>query len=132
MVISTSCSRASRSMSPVSSGLANRASATVADARFMKPLDGDLVERLAREHEVLVTVEEAAIGGFSSHVLHHLAHAGLLDHGLKFRPLVLPDRFIDHDSPVKQYDQAGLNARHIVEIALSALGRQARAASARA
>jgi 1-deoxy-D-xylulose-5-phosphate synthase len=107
-------------------------SATVADARFMKPLDGDLVERLAREHEVLVTVEEAAIGGFSSHVLHHLAHAGLLDHGLKFRPLVLPDRFIDHDTPANQYEQAGLTARHITQTALRALGRTLRTISASA
>jgi 1-deoxy-D-xylulose-5-phosphate synthase len=107
-------------------------SATVADARFMKPLDGELVERLAREHEVLVTVEEAAIGGFSSHVLHHLAHAGLLDHGLKFRPLVLPDRFIDHDTPANQYEQAGLTARHITQTALRALGRTLRTISASA
>jgi 1-deoxy-D-xylulose-5-phosphate synthase len=107
-------------------------SATVADARFMKPLDGDLVERLAREHEVLVTVEEAAIGGFSSHVLHHLAHAGLLDHGLKFRPLVLPDRFIDHDTPANQYEQAGLTARHITQTALRALGRVIAGRAARA
>ena len=98
-------------------------STTVADARFMKPLDTQLVERLAREHEVLITVEEAAIGGFASHVLHHLAHAGLLDQGLKVRPMVLPDVFIDHDSPAKQYDQAGLNARQIKETALVALGR---------
>ena len=98
-------------------------STTVADARFMKPLDTDLVERLAREHEVLITVEEAAIGGFASHVLHHLAHAGLLDQGLKVRPLVLPDKFIDHDSPAKQYDEAGLNARQIKDTALVALGR---------
>jgi 1-deoxy-D-xylulose-5-phosphate synthase len=107
-------------------------SATVADARFMKPLDGELVERLAREHEVLVTVEEAAIGGFSSHVLHHLAHAGLLDHGLKFRPLVLPDRFIDHDTPANQYEQAGLTARHITQTALRALGRVIAGHAARA
>jgi 1-deoxy-D-xylulose-5-phosphate synthase len=107
-------------------------STTVADARFAKPLDTGLIDRLAREHEVLITIEEASIGGFASHVLHHLATSGQLDHGLKVRPMVLPDRFIDHDSPVKQYDQAGLNARHIVETALSALGRQARAASARA
>jgi 1-deoxy-D-xylulose-5-phosphate synthase len=107
-------------------------SATVADARFMKPLDGELVERLARAHEVLVTVEEAAIGGFSSHVLHHLAHAGLLDHGLKFRPLVLPDRFIDHDTPANQYEQAGLTARHITQTALRALGRTLRTISASA
>jgi 1-deoxy-D-xylulose-5-phosphate synthase len=107
-------------------------SATVADARFMKPLDGDLIERLAREHEVMVTVEEAAIGGFASHVLHHLAHAGLLDHGLKVRPLVLPDRFIDHDTPANQYEQAGLTARHITQTALRALGRPLRSVSASA
>jgi len=107
-------------------------SATVADARFMKPLDGDLVERLAREHEVMVTVEEAAIGGFASHVLHHLAHAGLLDHGLKFRPLLLPDRFIDHDTPANQYEQAALTARHITHAALRALGRTIAGRTARA
>jgi len=100
-------------------------STTVADARFMKPLDRDLIARLAREHEVLVTVEEGSIGGFSSHVLHHLASAGLLDHGLKLRPLVLPDRFIDHDTPHNQYDEAGLAAKHIVATALAALGRMA-------
>jgi 1-deoxy-D-xylulose-5-phosphate synthase len=99
--------------------------ATVADARFLKPLDTALVERLAREHQVLVTVEEGSIGGFASHVLQHLAQRGLLDHGLKLRPLVLPDRFIDHDAPAKQYDQAGLNARHIVDAACAALGRVA-------
>jgi len=98
-------------------------STTVADARFAKPLDAALVERLARAHEVLVTIEEGAIGGFGSQVLHHLAGRGLLDQGLKIRPMVLPDRFIDHDAPVKQYDSAGLNARHIVETALAALGR---------
>jgi 1-deoxy-D-xylulose-5-phosphate synthase len=107
-------------------------STTVADARFAKPLDTALIDRLAREHEVLITIEEASIGGFASHVLHHLATSGQLDQGLKVRPMVLPDRFIDHDSPAKQYDQAGLSARQIVETALSALGRQARAASARA
>ena len=98
-------------------------STTVADARFLKPLDTELVERLAREHEVLITVEEAAIGGFSSHVLNHLARVGLLDQGLKVRPMLLPDRFIDHDAPAKQYDEAGLNARHIKQTALVALGR---------
>ena len=101
-------------------------SATVADARFAKPLDTALVERLAREHEVLVTIEEGAIGGFGSFVLHHLAHAGMLDRGLKVRPMVLPDRFIDHDQPYQQYESAGLNARHIVETALAALGRERR------
>jgi 1-deoxy-D-xylulose-5-phosphate synthase len=99
--------------------------ATVADARFAKPLDTDLIERLAREHAVLITVEEGAIGGFASHVLHHLAARGLLEHGLKLRPMVLPDRFIDHDQPAKQYDEAGLNARHIVQTALAAIGRNA-------
>ena len=100
-------------------------STTVADARFAKPLDHDLVERLAREHEVLVTVEEGAVGGFASHVLQHLALRGLLDRGLKIRPLTLPDRFIDHDTPARQYDEAGLTARHIADAALAALGRVA-------
>jgi 1-deoxy-D-xylulose-5-phosphate synthase len=97
-------------------------STTVADARFCKPLDEDLIARLAREHEVLITIEEGAVGGFSSHVLHYLAHAGLLEGGLKMRPMVLPDIFIDQDSPHKQYDVARLNAPHIVEQALQALG----------
>jgi 1-deoxy-D-xylulose-5-phosphate synthase len=101
-------------------------STTVADARFAKPLDHDLVERLAREHEVLVTVEEGSVGGFASQVLQHLALKGLLDRGLKIRPLTLPDRFIDHDTPARQYDEAGLNARHIADAALAALGRAAR------
>jgi 1-deoxy-D-xylulose-5-phosphate synthase len=105
-------------------------STTVADARFLKPLDGDLVARLAREHEVLVTVEEGAIGGFASHVLQHLANAGLLDQGLKLRTLVLPDRFIDHDTPQKQYDEAGLAAKHIAAAALAALGRLRQSARA--
>jgi 1-deoxy-D-xylulose-5-phosphate synthase len=106
-------------------------STTVADARFAKPLDADLVRRLAREHEVLITVEEGAIGGFATQVMHCLAGAGLFDAGLKFRPMILPDRFIDHDAPEKQYDQAGLSARHIVATALAALGRPEQA-SARA
>jgi len=97
-------------------------STTVADARFCKPLDSELVRRLAREHEVLITIEEGAIGGFATHVMHDLAHAGLLESGVKFRPMTLPDIFIDHDAPQKQYDVAGLNARHIVSQALAALG----------
>jgi 1-deoxy-D-xylulose-5-phosphate synthase len=97
-------------------------STTVADARFAKPLDTDLVERLAREHEVLITIEEGAVGGFSSFVLHHLASVGLLDHGLKIRPMVLPDCFIEHDTPQAQYEQAGLTARHITQTAMGALG----------
>jgi len=99
-------------------------STTVADARFAKPLDTDLINRLAREHEVLITVEEGSVGGFASHVLQHLATAGMLDHGVKVRPMVLPDRFIDHASPQKQYQQAGLDAPHIVATAIAALGRQ--------
>ncbi|HEY2537891.1 MAG TPA: 1-deoxy-D-xylulose-5-phosphate synthase [Stellaceae bacterium] len=107
-------------------------STTVADARFAKPLDIDLINRLVREHEVVITIEEGAIGGFGSHVLHHLAANGLLDHGLKIRTMVLPDVFLDHDSPQAQYDKAGLNARHIVAMALSALGREIAAQPARA
>ena len=97
-------------------------STTVADARFMKPLDEELIRRLAREHEVLITIEEGSVGGFGSHVLHMLANAGLLDAGLKLRPMVLPDAFIEHDAPAKQYDTARLNAPHILQTALNALG----------
>jgi 1-deoxy-D-xylulose-5-phosphate synthase len=107
-------------------------STTVADARFAKPLDTLLINRLAREHEVVITIEEGAIGGFGSHVLQHLAMSGLLDHGLKIRSMVLPDRFLDHDNPQAQYEEAGLNARHIVAMALSALGREIAALPARA
>ncbi len=82
-------------------------SATVADARFMKPLDLDMVLRLAREHEVLITIEEGSIGGFGTHVLQTLADHGALDRGLKVRTLVLPDIFIDQDSPAVMYAQAG-------------------------
>ncbi len=99
-------------------------STTVADARFVKPLDTDLVARLAREHEVLVTVEEGSIGGFGSHVLDFLARSGILDRGLKVRPMALPDIFIDHDKPEAMYDIAGLNAAQIVETVLAALGGQ--------
>jgi 1-deoxy-D-xylulose-5-phosphate synthase len=95
---------------------------TVADARFAKPLDTDLVDRLAADHEVLLTVEEGSVGGFSSLVLHHLALSGRLDRGLKVRPLVLPDVFIDHDSPAKQYEEAGLSARQIAATVEQALG----------
>ncbi len=99
-------------------------SATVADARFAKPLDTDLIRRLAREHEVLITIEEGSVGGFASQVLQYLASNGLLDHGLKVRPMILPDRFIDHAAPAKQYEQAGLNAPAIVATAIAALGQQ--------
>ncbi len=107
-------------------------STTVADARFAKPLDTDLINRLVREHEVVITIEEGAIGGFGAHVLHHLAMSGQLDHGLKIRTMVLPDVFLDHDSPNAQYDTAGLNARHIVATALAALGREIAELPARA
>ena len=95
---------------------------TVADARFAKPLDEDLILRLARDHEVLLTVEEGSAGGFGSHVLGLLAAKGVLDRGLKIRAMTLPDRFVDHAKPVEQYEDAGLQARHIVETAVNALG----------
>ena len=98
-------------------------STTVADARFAKPLDRDLLHRLAREHEVLITVEEGSIGGFGSFVLHDLAETGLLDRGLRVRPMVLPDAFLEHDKPERMYDRAGLGASGIVATALGALGR---------
>ena len=98
-------------------------STTVADARFAKPLDEELVLRLAREHEVLITVEEGSIGGFASQVLHLLALRQVLDGGLKIRPMVLPDAFLDQDKPQLQYEAAGLNASHIAATALEALGR---------
>ncbi|WP_191085863.1 1-deoxy-D-xylulose-5-phosphate synthase [Roseococcus microcysteis] len=107
-------------------------SCTVADARFAKPLDTALVEQLAKHHEVLITIEEGSLNGFGGLVMHHLALKGLLDHGLKFRPMTLPDIWIDHDSPKKQYDLAGLNAPHIVAMALSALGKEALAVPASA
>ena len=98
-------------------------STTVADARFAKPLDEALIARLASEHEVLITVEEGAIGGFGGFVLQHLAMTGRLDTGLKIRTLQLPDEFIDQDKPEKMYEQAGLSARDIAAAAIQALGR---------
>jgi len=97
-------------------------STTVADARFAKPIDRDLVRRLAQEHEVLITVEEGSIGGFATQVMQYMAGEGLLDNGLKFRPLTLPDYFIDHDKPAIQYQQAGLDAASIVATVLNAFG----------
>ncbi|KQS55611.1 1-deoxy-D-xylulose-5-phosphate synthase [Brevundimonas sp. Leaf363] len=97
-------------------------SATVADARFAKPLDAELILRLAREHEALITVEEGAMGGFGAFVLQLLAEEGALDHGLKVRSLHLPDVFQDQDKPEVQYAEAGLNAEHIAATALVALG----------
>ncbi|HHZ68525.1 MAG: 1-deoxy-D-xylulose-5-phosphate synthase [Alphaproteobacteria bacterium] len=101
---------------------------TVANARFAKPLDTDLVSRLATNHEVLVTIEEGAVGGFSAHVMQFLATSGLLDKGLKVRPMVLPDRFISHGTPSNMYQDAGLAASDIVNTVLLALGRETSAA----
>ena len=106
-------------------GLAARGySTTVADARFAKPIDTALVEQLARHHEVLITVEEAAAGGFGAAVMHHLAWKGLLDQGVRMRPMTLPDRFIDHASPVAQLAEAALDAKAILATALLALGHE--------
>ena len=105
-------------------------STTVADARFAKPLDQDLIRRLAREHPVLVTVEEGSVGGFASQVLQFLATEGLLDHGLKVRPLVLPDAFVEHAKPEQMYANAGLDAPGIVRTVFAALDRDTRAARA--
>ncbi|MBL8712182.1 MAG: 1-deoxy-D-xylulose-5-phosphate synthase [Alphaproteobacteria bacterium] len=97
-------------------------SATVADARFAKPLDEELVMNLAQNHEVLITVEEGSNGGFGAFVLQFLASKGALDRGLKIRTMTLPDTWLDHDAPQKQYDTAELNAQHIVEQSVAALG----------
>ncbi|MGE3302373.1 MAG: 1-deoxy-D-xylulose-5-phosphate synthase [Hyphomonadaceae bacterium] len=107
-------------------------STTVADARFAKPLDEDLVRRLAREHEVLITIEEGAMGGFGAFVLQYLAREGALDRGLKIRTLTLPDIFQDQDKPENMYAQAGLDADGIIRTALAALGRNDLAGAARA
>jgi 1-deoxy-D-xylulose-5-phosphate synthase len=101
---------------------ASGVSVTVADARFAKPLDTDLIAQLARHHEVLITVEQGATGGFGAHVLHHLANTGGLDQGLKVRTMTLADRFIDHASPEAMYADAGLTVRDIATTALTALG----------
>ena len=99
-------------------------STTVADARFAKPLDHDLIRQLASEHEVLITIEEGAVGGFGSHVAHYLSHAGLLDGGLKFRPLVMPDIYMDQASPDNMYMQAKLDRAGIIDVVFKALGTE--------
>jgi 1-deoxy-D-xylulose-5-phosphate synthase len=101
-------------------------STTVADARFAKPLDTEMIRQLARNHEVLITVEEGAVGGFGSHVLQFLATNGLLDGGLKVRPLCLPDEFTDHAKPERMYELAGLDAKGIVNAVFAALGDELR------
>jgi 1-deoxy-D-xylulose-5-phosphate synthase len=100
-------------------------STTVADARFAKPLDHDLILQMARHHQVVITIEEGATGGFGAHVLHFLAASGRLDRGLCIRTMTLPDRFLDQDTPRAMYEAAGLHARHIVDTALAALGMEA-------
>ena len=99
-------------------------STTIADARFAKPLDTELVERLAREHEVLITIEEGSIGGFASRVLDHLIRNDLIPPSLKIRPMTLPDKFQDQASPYDMYEEAQLNAKHIEATALAALGEE--------
>ena len=98
-------------------------STTVADARFAKPLDEDLIRRLAANHEVLLTIEEGAAGGFAAHVLQFMTNEGLLENGLKVRVMTMPDEFIDHNKPLVQYELAGLQAPHMVANVLAALGR---------
>jgi 1-deoxy-D-xylulose-5-phosphate synthase len=105
-------------------------STTIADARFAKPLDHDLIRCLAHEHPVLISIEDGAAGGFAAHIMQFMALDGLLENGLKFRPMTLPDIYIDQDKPELQYDLAGLNAKHIVAMALNALGRSKEAAEA--
>ncbi|MEE2933223.1 MAG: 1-deoxy-D-xylulose-5-phosphate synthase [Pseudomonadota bacterium] len=99
-------------------------STTIADARFAKPLDTELLERLAREHEVLITIEEGSIGGFASRVLDHLVRNDLIRPSLKVRPMTLPDKFQDQASPYDMYEEAQLNAKHIEATALAALGEE--------
>ncbi|WCJ23591.1 1-deoxy-D-xylulose 5-phosphate synthase 1 [Euphorbia peplus] len=99
-------------------------SITVADARFCKPLDHDLIRRLAKSHEILITVEEGSIGGFGSHVAHFLALDGLLDGKLKWRPIVLPDQYIEHGSPADQLVWAGLTPSHIAATVFNILGNK--------
>ena len=106
-------------------------SATVADARFAKPLDEELIGQLVRNHEALITVEEGARGGFGAFVLQLLAERGVLDRGLKVRTLVLPDIFQDHDKPEVMYAQAGLDADGITAATIQALGLDNLAAAGR-
>jgi 1-deoxy-D-xylulose-5-phosphate synthase len=99
-------------------------STTIADARFMKPLDVDMILKLAREHEILLTIEEGSIGGFGSHVLQMLAEHGMLDSGmLRVRSMILPDVFLDHDAPNAMYARAGLDSKGIVAKVFEALGK---------
>jgi len=105
---------------------------TVADARFLKPLDEELVVRLAHDHDVLITLEESGIGGFGSHVATFLAERGLLDGKLKFRPLMIPDVFTEQASQADMYAAAGLDRAGIVKTVLETLGRDSAETTARA
>jgi 1-deoxy-D-xylulose-5-phosphate synthase len=103
-------------------------SATIADARFMKPLDEEMVLKLARDHEILITIEEGSIGGFGSHVMQFVSDQGMLDSGaLKFRSMILPDVFLDHDSPGAMYARAGLDSKSIVKKVFETLGKDFKA-----
>lgn len=103
-------------------------SATIADAQFMKPLDEELVLKLARDHEILITIEEGSIGGFGSHVMQYVLEQGMLDSGmLRMRSMVLPDEFLDHDTPAAMYARAGLDAKSIVAKVFEALGKDFKA-----
>jgi 1-deoxy-D-xylulose-5-phosphate synthase len=106
-------------------------SATIADARFMKPLDEELILKLARDHEILIAIEEGSVGGFGSHVMQLLAEHGMLDGGLKMRSMVLPDVFLDHDTPAAMYGRAGLDAKGIVAKVFEALGKEAKTETAK-
>jgi 1-deoxy-D-xylulose-5-phosphate synthase len=106
-------------------------SATIADARFMKPLDEELILKLARDHEILITIEEGSVGGFGSHVMQMLVNHGALDGGLKIRTMVLPDVFLDHDTPAAMYARAGLDAKGIVAKVFEALGKEAKTETAK-
>ena len=99
-------------------------STTVADGRFAKPLDVDLIQALAKNHEVLITVEEGSVGGFGSHVANYMLNNGLLINQLKFRSLYLPDSYIDHAAPVTMYENNGLNCSNIIKTVFSMLGKQ--------
>jgi 1-deoxy-D-xylulose-5-phosphate synthase len=101
-------------------------STTIADARFMKPLDEEMILKLAHDHEILITIEEGSVGGFGSHVMQFLSDNGALDGGVRMRSLVLPDEFLDHDSPNAMYARAGLDAKGIVAKVFEALGKDAK------
>jgi 1-deoxy-D-xylulose-5-phosphate synthase len=104
-------------------------STTVADARFAKPLDQNLIRKLATSHDLLITIEEGSPGGFGAHVVSFMSGEGLLDGNLKIRVMTLPDKLMPHGAPYKQYEDAGLNAPAIIEVALMALGSERKVVS---